>query len=154
MHNQKEWIAGRVRLGWAVLTLGGVVLLAGIITEIFTRQAGLDTRSLTAVGILLVGVGAGLLGAYRGALRGDSQAVRRVIEERDERSLQIRHRAGYRGFWTAMVVVYAGLMWASSASWSGLPELSGDLLWYFLAGCVLIPFAVYTLSSLIDQRSS
>ena len=49
-------------------------------------------------------------------------------------------------------MVYLGLMWVSFADNGSLPEMSADILWFFLAACVVIPFGVYIVSILVDER--
>ena len=73
---------------------------------------------------------------------------------RDERSVQIRTRAGYRAWMVSAVFVWIGLMWASLAEISGLPVLGGDLLWWFLAAALAVPFFVYAGSVTVDERRS
>jgi hypothetical protein len=75
-----------------------------------------------------------------------------TVEEHDERTVLIRARAGNRAYWVSTALVYLGLMWASFASSGSLPVLGGDALWNFLAAAVLIPFAVYVASMMVDQR--
>jgi hypothetical protein len=77
-----------------------------------------------------------------------------AAEERDERSLMIRNQAGNRAYWVSAALVYLGLMWASFAANGDLPELSNDLLWYYLAAGFVIPFGVYAVSIVIDQRNT
>jgi hypothetical protein len=107
---------------------------------------------LTGLGILLGGVGIGFVVRYRPALK-DTQSARRLnAEERDERTMLIRARAGNRAYWVSAALIYIGLMWVSF-SWADLPLLGGDALWYYLAACVVIPFGVYIASILLDERS-
>ncbi|MEN4013066.1 MAG: hypothetical protein AB1453_07235 [Chloroflexota bacterium] len=153
MSNSTNWIAARVRLGWIMLAAG---LLTGFTGAWAPAQfAGLpfNFRIITGVGIFLVGMGAANIVRYRAALKDERSARRITIEEHDERSLLIRHRAGYRAFWAAFVLVYSGLMWVSFAADGSLPEMSADALWYFLAASALIPMGVYILSMVVDERN-
>ena len=110
-------------------------------------------RIITGLGILLAGIGVGYLVRYGAALKDEQSARRLTVEERDERTVLIRARAGNRAYWVSTALVYIGLMWASFAANGSLPALTGDALWFFLAACVLIPFGVYIPSILIDQRN-
>ncbi len=64
----------------------------------------------------------------------------------------IRYRAGYRGFWVAIVLVFIVLMWLSMAANGSLPPVGKELLWYLQVVCVVFPFLVYVISMIIDQK--
>jgi hypothetical protein len=152
MDNRKKWIHNRVRMGWILLALGVLGIAAGSFMEL-RSYLPYNLRIITGLGILLAGIGVGYLVRYKAALK-DEQSIRQLaVEERDERTVQIRARAGSRAYWVSAVLVYIALMWVSFASNGSLPELSGDTLWYFLAASVVIPFGVYVASILIDQRN-
>lgn len=153
MDNRTNWIKTRIRLGWVFLWTGALVAAGGIFAERQFSGQPFNFRIITGLGILLIGVGVGYLVRY-GAVQKDEQAARRLTaEERDERTQLIRTRAGNRAYWVSAALVYIGLMWASFAANGDLPALSGDTLWYFLAVAVLVPFGVYVLSLLVDQRN-
>lgn len=153
MDNRTKWISIRIRTGWIILAVGVLVAVAGIFFELFLTSQPYNLQIITGLGILLVGIGIAYLVRYKSALK-DEQSVRRLtVEERDERTVLIRARAGNRAFWISLAMAYSGLMWASFAANGGLPELSGDTLWYFLVACVLIPFGVYAAGILVDQRN-
>lgn len=76
------------------------------------------------------------------------------MAELDERTVLIRTRAGNRAYWLSAGLVYIGLMWTSLAAHGHLPDLSGDVLWFYLVFCVIVPFDVYITSILVDQRNS
>jgi hypothetical protein len=107
---------------------------------------------LGGVGIVVGGLGVGLLVRYRPAISNDEVARRLVVEERDERGIQIRQRAGQRAYWVSAILVYVGLMWASFASNGDLPALEGDLLWNCLVIALLVPLFVYLGSMIVDER--
>lgn len=151
MNSQTKWISTRVRLGWVFVAVG--VLLAGMGAWLEFQYLYVENsfRILTGLGILLAGVGIGFLVRYRPALKDSLSARRLNAEERDERTVLIRARAGNRAYWVSAALIYIGLMWVSFA-WGGLPDLGSDALWYYLAACVLIPFGVYIASILVDER--
>lgn len=151
MNNQSKWISTRVRLGWALLAIGVVLAGMGVWLEFQYLYVENSFRILTGLGILLAGVGTGFLVRYRPALKDSLSARRLNAEERDERTVLIRARAGNRAYWVSAVLIYIGLMWVSF-SWADLPQLGGDALWYYLAACVLVPFGVYIASILVDER--
>jgi hypothetical protein len=104
------------------------------------------------LGILLIGIGIANLVRYRVALKDVPSARRLTAEEKDERSVLIRVRAGNKAYWVSAALIYGGLMWESFAANDKLPAITGDPLWFFLAAGVLIPFGVYITSILIDQQ--
>ena len=154
MDNRKHWIFSRIRLGIFSLVVGLLVIFVGVWLELAFSSLPYDARIITGLGILLAGLGIGLLVRYGAALKDSQAALRLSVEERDERTVQIRQRAGHRAYWVSTALVYLGLMWASFAANNTLIDLAGDALWYFLASGVLIPFGVYIASILLDQRNS
>ena len=154
MHDERAWISGRVRLGWLLLAAGAAVVVVTTVLGVVDLVPGWDFRVVGGLGILMLGLGLGLVMRYRPALGDDAAARRVVVEERDERTVQIRTRAGYRAWIVSAVFVWIGLMWASLAGGSSLPVLAGDLLWWFLAAAFVVPFFVYTGSVMVDERRS
>ena len=154
MNNRTKWIINRVRIGWLLLAAGVLVAAVGIFTQLQYAHLPYNFRIITGLGILLVGIGIGYLVRYRAALKDEQSARRLTVEERDERTVLIRARAGSRAYWASMVLVYTGLMWASFAANGSLPDLTGNTLWFFLAANLIIPFVVYVASLLVDQRNS
>jgi hypothetical protein len=154
MSKQSSWILARVRLGWLLLVLGIVVAVAGIVAKLVSPPPPFNERIITGVGILFLGVGIAYLVRYHAALKDENSAKRLTAEERDERAVFIRSRAGNRAFWVSTGLVYIGLMWSSFASRGDLPALDGDTLWFFLAGAMLVPFIVYIVSLFLDEQNS
>ncbi len=154
MDNRTKWIKTRFRLGWAILATGVIAAAVGIFLEIQYTDLPYDPRIITGLGILFAGIGIGNLVRYGAAMKDGQSARRLTIEERDERTVLIRARAGNRAYWVSAAFIYAGLMWASFAANDSLPALTGDALWFFLAASVLIPFVVYITSILMDQRNT
>lgn len=154
MNNRKKWISTKIRLGWMFLAAGVIVAAAGILIGVEYSHLPYNFRIITGLGILLIGVGIGYLVRYKSAQK-DEQSARRIsVEERDERTVAIRSRAGNRAFLVETGLVYIGLMWVSFAANGSLPPLEGDTLWFFLAAAMLIPFAVYIGSILVDQQNT
>ena len=155
MDKYTKWISARVRLGWVLLAAGILVIVIGVVAEWQFADQPYNLKIITGAGILLGGIGIGYLVRYGTVLRNDGASTRRMAaEERDERSLMIRNQAGNRAYWVSAALVYLGLMWASFAANGDLPELSNDLLWYYLAAGFVIPFGVYAVSIVIDQRNT
>lgn len=153
MDNRTKWIRSRIRMGWMFLAVGAIVAIAGTFTELQFANLPYNFRIITGLGILFAGIGIGYLVRYRAALKDEQSARRLTVEERDERTVLIRIQAGNRSYWVSTALIYIGLMWASFAANGGLPALTGNTLWFFLAAGVLIPFGVYITSILVDQRN-
>ena len=152
MSNYSQWVQQKLRLGWAFLAAGVIVAAAGAWIGSEFAYLPYNFRIITGLGILLAGVGFSFLVRYWHARKNGAEARRVSAAERDERMLLIRARAGNRAFWVSLGLTYTGLMWASFAANGSLPELSGDTLWFFLAGAVLVPFIVYIASIVYDQN--
>ncbi len=154
MNEQTQWLRVRARLGWLLLA-GGLVLLAGsLVAARAYPDATFNFRIVGGLGILVVGIGLAFAVRYGVALRDEAAARRVIVEERDERSVTIRQRAGSRAYWTSAILVFAGLMWSSFAANGQLPQLEGDGLWNYLAAATLVPLAVYLGSVVLDERTS
>ena len=153
MASRTNWIMSKIRLGWIFLAVGVVIALVGVLFEMVYAEMVYNYRIITGLGILFIGIGIGYVVRYRSALKDEQSARRLSVEERDERTVLIRVRAGNRAYWVSAALIYIGLMWASFAANGDLPDLAGDTLWFFLAGCVLIPFGVYVASLLVDERN-
>jgi hypothetical protein len=154
MDKRNKWFMSKIKLGWLLLAAGVLLGVAGIILRRVYADLPYNFAIITGLGIFMVGLGINNLIRYRTALKDEQVARRLIVEEREERTIIMRSRAGNRAYWVSTTLVYAGLMWESFASNGNLPALRGDTLWYFLAAAVLIPFGVYAGSILIDQHSS
>jgi hypothetical protein len=153
MSDPKNWIKARIRMGWLFLAAGVFVTAVGIFAELEFAYLAYNFRIITGLGILLTGIGVGYLTRYTAALKDGASARRLNVEERDERTVLIRARAGNKAYWVSAALIYIGLMWESFAANGWLPTLSGNALWFFFVGGVLIPFGVYIGSILMDQRN-
>jgi hypothetical protein len=153
MDNRTKWIKKRVAMGWGFLAAGVIIALAGIFIQLQYAQLPYNFRIISGLGILLAGIGIGNLVRYGAALKDEQSARRLTVEEQDERTVLIRTRAGNRAFWVSGALIYSVLMWESFAANGSLPDLTGDTLWFALAACVVIPFGVYIIGILFDQRN-
>lgn len=143
MSDSTGWVEARVRRALILLGAGAVLFLAGGALQRWAPGLPFDARIVSGLGILLLGVGLAQYITYHGA-RGDPKAAsRKMIDERDERNVLLRARAGHRAFWVSLGLGYTGLMWASFAGNGQVPALEGDTLWFFLVALVVIPFGVY-----------
>lgn len=152
MTDRTTWLRIRVRVGWLLLGCGIVVFAVSLVLARANPDFPWNLRIMGGVGIVIGGVGAAMIARYRPAISNDEVARRLIVEERDERGVLIRRRAGQRAYWTSALLVYVGLMWASFASNGDLPALEGDVLWNFLAIAFVVPFAVFIGSVIVDER--
>ncbi len=152
MDNQMKWINRNLLLGRTLLAAGLVIGVAGVLLPYFLPDVQFNTRIVTGIGILMLGLGIVYLNRHN-VLRRDTLSARRMIsEERDERTQLYRARAGSRAYWVSTAMSYILLMWVSFAESGSLPALNSDALWYFLAAVVVVPFGMYTASLLYDQK--
>lgn len=153
MNDHQNYIKNRMRIGWALLALGVLLFAAGLVLQ-YLFTAAFNARIVSGLGIFFAGLGFSQIIRYRiGA--GNRQAVDRLVnEERDERNRLIRARAGNRAFWVALVMIYIALMWLSFASNGDLPNATADVMWYYLAAAFVIPFGVYIIDIIVEQRNS
>jgi drug/metabolite transporter (DMT)-like permease len=142
----------RVRAGWLLLATGILVFAASLVLARANPDFPWNLRILGGIGIAVGATGAGTLLRYRPAMSNEELARRLVVAELDERGVLIRRRAGERAYWASAILVFVGLMWASFASHGDLPALEGDLLWNCLVIALVVPFAVYIGSVIVDER--
>jgi peptidoglycan/LPS O-acetylase OafA/YrhL len=154
MTDRTTWLRTRVRAGWLLLACGILVFAGSLVLARANPDYPWNLRILGGIGMIVGGLGVGMLVRYRPAISNDEVARRLVVEERDERGVQIRQRAGQRAYWVSAILVYVGLMWASFASNGDLPALEGDLLWNCLVIALLVPLFVYLGSVIVDERRS
>ena len=150
--NPKNWLVSKVRSGWIILAAGIMVGVAGALIEWQLGSPTYNFRLITGLGMILISVGIAKIIRNRIALKDEQSARRLHVEQHDERTVFIRNRAGNRAFWASTLLIYLCLMWVSLADNGSLPALNNDALWYILAGCVVIPFGVYIISMLVDER--
>jgi ABC-type uncharacterized transport system permease subunit len=143
MGDNEEWIEKKIRHGWILVAGGCLLAVAGVLFGWTPGDLPFNPRIITGLGILLLAPGLAHLVKYRLA-RGDRKRIRRLsAEERDERLTFIRDRAGYRAYWASATLAYTVLMWLSFAESGSLPPISTDVMWYVMAGVVIVPLAVY-----------
>lgn len=154
MNSQKNLITRMLASARVFLAAGFLFTLAGAALEIAGVQPGFDTRLITGLGILLLGIGVSNWLRYRSASRDPEAARQTLIAKTDERLVILRNKAGNRGFWTGLALTYLLLMWESLSSSGSLPALSEDARWFWLAAAVVIPFLVYLASVFYEETHS
>ena len=96
MDSRTNWIMNKIRMGWILLAVGVVIALVGVLFEMRFADLVYNYRIITGLGILFAGIGIGYLVRYHSALKDEQSARRLSVEERDERTVLIRARAGNR----------------------------------------------------------
>ncbi len=154
MNDNQKWIMQKVIWGWTLLAAGIVAFVIGALLPAIARGLTFNTRIISGVGILLIGLGIAQLVKYRAASRDRVAARRQAAQERDERMIAIRTRAGNRAFWASIALTYGALMWLSFAGGGALPSPSADALWFYLSAAVVLPLAIYVASVIYDNAHS
>jgi hypothetical protein len=152
MNKQSDWINNKIRTGKILVIFGVLLTIAGITVERTIVTPDFNLKIITGFGILLIGIGVANLVTYRIGSKDPVLVKRLAAEMQDERTVDIKARAGNRAYWVSTLLIYALLMWSSFSANGSLPRLSDDVLWFVLAGCVLIPFIVYISSIVIEQN--
>ncbi len=152
MNNSMGWIKQRLQIGRVMLGLGILLSLVGAALPGMVPSVSFNTRVITGLGILCIGIGIAFLVRYGAARRDPKAASRIAVEEHDERTQFLRQRAGNRAYLASAGLAYALLMWVSFSANGSLPTLSQDSLWLALAGLVVIPAAIYIGSMLVDEK--
>ncbi len=133
--NKRANMINRLRQrGSVMLAAGALLALLGIALPGWIGDEVFNTRIVTGLGILLIGIGISYWVRYRALRKDTPEAARMINLERDERIQMLRAKAGNRAFWVMMALAYAGLMWVSFAANGSLPKLNDEALWWFLAG--------------------
>lgn len=150
MAKSENPFALRIRAWWGLLAIGVLLLAAGLALGYRLPEKEMISRLVSGIGITLIIIGAVQAVLYRFLGMDKENAVRIAAAESDERSVRIRQRAGSRGFWVAMVMIFGALMWVSAASGSDA-VLNVDALWSYLVACTVTPLVVYSVSTVYDQ---
>jgi hypothetical protein len=152
MNNSQKINREKQLWAWGWLILGVILIVAGLALQ-FLMQVSFNPRIVSGLGIFLAGTGGAEL-IYFYTLKKEPKTRQRLYnEEKDERSRMIRDRAGSRGFYGAMGMVFIGLMWVSFAGNGSLPTPSMDVLWFYLAATFCIPGLIYLGSIIYDQNN-
>ncbi|MDD5369912.1 MAG: hypothetical protein PHQ40_12565 [Anaerolineaceae bacterium] len=152
MNARLNTIHRKWRLGLVLLWIGIGFGIAGVAIQKMIADLPFNPRIITALGFLLLGIGVANLVKYGSARRDPQAASRLVIEEQDERTRLLHARAGNRAFWVSAAMAYIVLMTQSFSAIGSLPIISSEVLWYFLAAVVVVPFGVYIASLVYDEK--
>jgi hypothetical protein len=128
--------------GWAILGLGILALLVGLIAD-FTRVTQHNGGRLVIVpGILIMAWGAGILLKY--SLAGaDPETARKLrIDETDERTILVRSRAGYDAFQLSIPTVVIGFFAYTYLNRDTI-TIGTDYFWFYLIFMAAVPIIIY-----------
>ncbi len=133
----------QIKIG-RILLIGGILTgLAGLVTGLVFPAYSDWARPITALSIALAGGGLGKTVRYRAAQK-DPQTARRIwLAENDERSLELRRRAGNAAFYYMMAVAIVELFAFSLLDLTAIAIPTGDLAWGALAFLVVSSGLIY-----------
>lgn len=142
MNNSQKIFAERKRSAIIIMAAGGVIVIIGLLLQFTAIALPFRPQLVGGLGFFIFGWGlAGWIQAR--AYLSDPKAGQRAInEEKDERNLYIRAKAAEQAYWIMVALALLLLFWLSFSS-IGLPQPSDDMLWYVLAGIVVLPFVVF-----------
>jgi len=152
MNNKSKWIQRRLHLAFVFLLTSIATLAVGITLELGAESLPFDARSVTAFGILLLGVAIAFLTPYFQWRRNPEAATRLANQAQDERYRMIRARAGNRAYWASLVIACLGLTYISTMLGNMVPVLSTNTLWYYMTALVALPYLVYATSYGYDEK--
>lgn len=152
MNNQNDYLKKQQKTGYYMIGAGIITALVGIIMESIIRNPSFNLRIITAIGILLIGLGFGRVLKYRLTASDPQSAARLVNTEKDERRKFLRDRSGFRAYIISGILAYILLMWVSFADSDSLPRLSDDALWYALVAVVVLPAVTFMVSYLYEDK--
>lgn len=152
MNNQTNWSKNILTWGLALVGLGIIVAVAGILLPGLVNGMSLPAGLVPGVSLFLMLLGIVSLGQYA-FVRSHPKAGKQMwIDERDERTQFIRARAGQRAYSLSSALAFFLLIWATFAGDVGLPIMAGNVLWFSLLAVVVLPFVVYIGSITYEQN--
>jgi hypothetical protein len=149
--NMKNLNSKTPRLNAGVLALvGGILLFAvGLVLRLTFPGTIADTRLIEGLGIFLAGLGIIPLIRAASARRDPAAARRTMLNENDERALELRHRAGYIAFLFSSAVCAVFLI-VYSALTRDIPGF--DPIWAGLVFITVSPMIVYAVTTIWLER--
>ena len=145
MKNRKQNINKSV----IILGVGGFILLiTGILLKTFLPALQSYFKLIQGIGIFLFVTA---IFNYFQSLnyKQNPEAMRKAqIESLDERKLWIRYRSGNNAFLFGIGITYLALLLTGVSS----DAISADLVWWVLAGIVILTMMVYIVSLIIYEQ--
>lgn len=141
MNNQKSYQSTELIKGGVSLGIGILLFIAGTL-NIYSADWRPYLDLLEGIGFFLIAVGGwNLLQYFR--YKKNPEALRKVrVESMDERRLWIQYRSGNNAFKAGICLTYLLLLLVGATK----NTLSADLIWWILAGIVVVTGAVYVFS--------
>ncbi|MBA4385151.1 MAG: hypothetical protein C0410_10485 [Anaerolinea sp.] len=141
MDNQKTYQSTELIKGSITLGIGILLFIIGAIkfdSEIWRPYLHL----IEGIGLFLIAVGGWSLVQYF-RYKKNPEALRKVrVESMDERRLWIQYRSGNNAFKAGVTMTYLFLLAVGATE----NAISTDVIWWVLAGIVVITFVVYVFS--------
>jgi len=141
MNDQKSYQSAELIKGSVTLGLGILLFIVGAI-NFFSADWRPYLHLMEGIGLFLIAVGGwNLLQFIR--YKKNPDALRKVrVESMDERRLWIQYRSGNNAFKVGVTMTYLFLLAVGATE----NPLSIDLIWWVLAGIVVITGTVYVIS--------
>lgn len=140
----------RRAFGWILLITGVILFFTGLLLRSFAPGTIADSRLLEGLGILFASLGVIPTVQDLIARKNPSAARRSRLAESDERAITIRNQAAYPAFIVSILLTSLVLI-VYSAMTRG--QSGFDILWFVLAGLVIIPIAVFIILANNFERS-
>jgi hypothetical protein len=126
--------------GWAILGVGILLFVTGILLRTFSPGTIADSRSLEGLGILAIGWGIIPLVNNLSAKLNPVDAHRKRLAGEDERAVALRNQAAYVTFLFTLITTSIILV-GYSAFTRG--QNGFDPVWFILAFLVIVPTLVF-----------
>jgi len=134
----------QARMALTLFVLGGICVLTGIVFDDLVFFPVMNGKIILGIGIVLGGLSFAYIVRYIAFRKDPLTAQRLETNERDERTLSIRRRAGNGAFITSMILAGFFLIIYSLISYPVLAvQIEFDWVWFMLAVQVIVPMLVY-----------
>jgi uncharacterized membrane protein len=134
----------QARMALTLFVLGGICILTGIFFDDIVFSPVMNGKIIMGIGIVLAGLSFAYIVRYIAFRKDPLTAQRMETNERDERTLSIRRRAGNGAFIASMILAGFSLFTYSLVSYPVLAvQIEFDWVWLMLAVQVIVPMLVY-----------
>jgi hypothetical protein len=139
MNNTKGDLQRRIRLGGMLMAAGALLLAVSLLLPLLLPGSMINFRWVGGFGILFLGWGGIYFSRHLMARRNPETARRLLAEERDERNVAIRHRAGYYAF--LFYFLSSGFALVIYSAMTRGQDVNG--LWVYMALMTILPPVFY-----------
>lgn len=141
MENQNSYKKSEMTQGSVMLATGILLFIFGTL-KLFSADWRPYLHLIEGIGVFLIAVGGWkLFQVYR--FKKNPEALRQVrVESMDERKLWIQYRSGNNAFKAGVTLTYLLLLAVGATE----NPISTDLIWWIIAGIVVITLFVYIFS--------